>query len=449
MIGATLSEISVIGSLLISPETLDIVSAHLIPSDFESDTCAAAYRAALELRDNGEVIDPVTIESKLRQNGYDARQFLLESMQTTPTAANIEVYCKEVKRASNLRRMSRIAQSITDGVYSSGDWRQLADSALEQIAEIDEAEKNDVVSSSDAINEWWDYYTKVSQDPSFAYCATGYKTLDKKLGGGFVKDGLYIIGARPGMGKTTLGINIAENIAKAGKSVLIVSLEMSTKQITAKRIAKQSGLNYTKLINGGLTDEETARASCAAGEIYERPFYISDKSKATVADIGRAARQVKDLSAIFVDYLGLIRPKDVNSNKPRYEEMTDISADLKALAKLLKIPVIALCQLNRESSGTQDKRPKLNHLRDTGAIEQDADGVLLLYRPEYYVDKTGDYVPPEFEDFEIDVAKNRHGETGIVKQQWRGKTGDICELETIREEPHRRQNELPFRGGIE
>lgn len=444
MTGAMLSEISVIGSLLISPETLDTVSAHLIPSDFDSDTCATAYRAVLKLRDNEEVIDPVTIEREMRQNGHDAGRFLLECMQTTPTAANIAIYCEEVKQASNLRRMNKIAQDISIGAYSASDWRQLADNAIEQIAEIDEAENSGIVNGSDAISEWWEYYEKVSRNPGFAYCATGYKSLDSKLGGGMIKEGLYIIGARPGMGKTTLCINIAENIAKADKPVLIVSLEMSTKQITAKRIAKQSGLNYTKLINGGLTDAETIRASDAAGGLYERPFYISDKNKATVADIGRAARQVKDLSAVFIDYLGLLRSDDEHSNKSRYEEMSDISADLKALAKLLKIPVVALCQLNRESSGTLDKRPKLNHLRDTGAIEQDADGVLLLYRPEYYADKTNGYEPPEFEDFEIDVAKNRHGETGVVKQQWRGKTGDICELETIREEPHRQQNELPF-----
>ena len=187
-----------------------------------------------------------------------------------------------------------------------------------------------------------------------------------------------------------------------------------------------------------LTDWSCCQAVEAAAILSSRPFDLIDKSKMTVVDIGRAARQIKGLEAIVVDYLGLIRPDETNTNKPRYEEMTDISANLKALAKLLSIPIVVLCQLNRESTKGADKRPHLQDLRDTGAIEQDADAVILLHRPEYYADKNAkDYIEPVFEQIEMIVAKNRHGETGTAEMVWNGKTGNISELDVA-------QSELPF-----
>jgi len=425
------NEISVIGSLLISPETLDVISGVLTPADFDGDKCKAAYIAALQLRDEGEVVDPISISERMSKLGCKNNgNWIMECMQLTPTAANVELYCRVVKQDANRRRLVEIADKIGEGVDECADWQEIASQVVEEIDGIKDSTNTSIVSSLDMANDWLEYYDKVSKNPDFAYCKTGFQSLDKKLGGGMYKQGMYIIGARPGMGKTTLGINVAENIAKAGKTVLFVSLEMSRKQIMAKRIALETGLGYTKLMSGTLSASELEIAVDALGRLADEPFLLIDESKMTVSEIGRAARRIKDLSAIVIDYLGLVRPETETANKPRYEEMTDISANIKALAKKLKIPVVVLCQLNRESTKRNGSRPQLQDLRDTGAIEQDADAVILLHRPEYYADKTApDYVPPEREKMELIVAKNRHGETGIVEMIWQGSTGSIFEID--------------------
>jgi replicative DNA helicase len=442
LLNSYFNETSVIGSLLISPEVLEIIEAVLTSADFEDAACRETYLAALSLRDDKKPVDAVLLGDELKKRtGENMTGWLIELMQNTPTAANVEAYCRLVKEDANKRRLSRIAEAINENTASESgaDWREIASEALEQINEIEGNAGGDVVSSLDMANDWMEYYDKVVKNPEFAFCRTGYSSLDRMLGGGMFRQGMYIVGARPGMGKTTLGINIAENIAKRDSNVLFVSMEMSRTQIMAKRIAIVGGISYTKLMNGSLADAGRAEAIRTAARLSERPFSLVDKSKMTIVDIGRAARQVKGLSAIVVDYLGLIRPEDVKANKPRYEEMTDISADLKALAKLLGVPIMVLCQLNRENSSSSDKRPQLQHLRDSGAIEQDADGVILLHRPEYYNKEKlkDDYVPPALEEIELIVAKNRHGETGLVKLSWRGVTGEIKEFDTRREEPRR------------
>lgn len=433
-----LNEISVIGSLLISSETLEIIESVLTTADFEDEMCKSAYQAALNLRDKNSPIDAVTVNAELKRlTGTDCASWIVSCMGTVPTASNVTAYCQIVKQEANKRRLQRIAEAIDEGVYSQSDWRSIASGALEQISEIEDSANSDIVSSTQMAGEWGTYYDKVVVNPDFAFCRTDYVVLDRVLGGGFFRQGMYVIGARPGMGKTTLGINLAEKVAKRGKNVLFVSMEMSRIQIMAKRIAREGGVSYTKLMAGGLSPQGRTEASAVSQRLSERPFNLTDKSKMTVVDIGRAARQIKELSVVIVDYLGLVRSEETKANKPRYEEMTEISADLKALAKLLGVPIVVLCQLNRENANTSDKRPQLQYLRDSGAIEQDADGVILLHRPEYYsTDKLkDDYVPPELEEIELIVAKNRHGETGLVKLSWRGKTGEIRSTETTREEP--------------
>lgn len=447
------NEISVIGSLLISPEVFDTITATLTLSDFESDKCKAAFRAAMQLNDNGDPIDIATVSELMNKAGIkNSAAWLLECMEITTTAANIEAYCRLTKQDANRRRLNDIAEQISTGVFSYDDWQDIASKVSEQIEDLKDSANSDLVSSADMASEWSSYYDKVSVNPEFAFCRTGYKTLDNKYGGGMFKKGMYIIGARPGMGKTTLGVSIAENIAGANSEVLMVSIEMSRTQIMAKRLARKTGINYTKLMAGGLTSAERETAQYALEELSARPFKLIDKSKMTVVDIGRAARQIKGLKAIVIDYLGLLSPEKESANKPRYEEMTDISADIKALAKVLNVPIVVLCQLNRENTSSGDKRPQLQHLRDTGAIEQDADAVTLLHRPEYYVDKSApDYQAPEYERIELIVAKNRHGEVGTVEMVWHGKTGNISELDFRDQntsgkyaEIKGEQDELPF-----
>lgn len=436
------NEISVIGSLLISPEALEVISGVLSVEDFTNSQCGLAYKAALRLRDSGTIVDPVLIAAEMkRADGQDHTQWLIECMSLVPTAANTEAYCKLCKDAANARRLARVAQSITNELLSGNTWHTAASDAIESINDIQDGADNEILTSIEVSDAWQEHYKRVCANPDYAYCRTGFPQLDKKLGGGMFRQGLYIVGARPGMGKTTLGINIADNIAKTGKTVLFVSLEMSRTQIMSKRIAREGGINYTLLMAGGLSVGGRQTVQEAVERLKDRPFLLTDKSGLTASEIGRLARQTKGLDAVVVDYFGLIRSAEENVAKPRYEQMTDISADLKALAKRLKIPMLVLCQLNRENmSRGGDKSPTLSDLRDTGAIEQDADAVILLHRAEYYNDKAKerDYVPPECEDIKLIIAKNRHGETGTVTMKWRGKTGEINEIDA------RDYAELPF-----
>lgn len=424
------NETAVIGSLLKHPDTLETIDGILTTADFQIDLCREAWAAALRLREQKREIDPLLIREEMgRALGIDCTKFLVECMDLCATAANVAEYCRLVKDEANRRRLQDISLAIRHGVQGFSDWQEVASSALDQIADISDDSDCGVMDSKAMASGWRAYYEKVARNPDFAFCKTGYRSLDKKLGGGMYRSGMYIVGARPGMGKTTLGINIAENIAGSGKKVLFVSLEMDRVQIMCKRMACFAGISYTKLMTGGLSQKGMEEAALTAETLSEHPFFVSDKSGACVADIGRMARKIKGLSVIVVDYLGLMRPQSESANKPRYEQMTETSADMKALAKVLGVPILVLCQLNRENAKDGDKRPQLQHLRDSGAIEQDADAVMLLHRQEYYSkDKLeADYVPPEWEELEVIVAKNRHGETGLVKLQWRGLTGEIQE----------------------
>lgn len=435
------NETAVIGSLLKDPDTLEAIDGILTPADFQIDLCREVLSAALRLRDEKKEIDALLIREEIgKAVKVDCTRFLVECMELCATTANVAEYCRLVKGEANKRRLQSISLGIYDGVQGFSDWQEIASSALDQIADISDDSGCEVMDSSAMVSAWREYYDKVSQNPDFAFCRTGYRSLDKKLGGGMYRSGMYIIGARPGMGKTTLGINIAENIAGNGKKVLFVSLEMDRIQIICKRMACFAGISYKKLMAGGLSQRGMEEAMLTADTLSKHPFFVSDKSGSCTADIGRMARKAKGLSAIVVDHLSLMRPQTENANKPRYEQMTEISADIKALAKALGVPILVLCQLNRENAKDGDKRPQLQHLRDSGAIEQDADGVMLLHRQEYYSkDKLDpDYVPPEWEELEVIVAKNRHGETGLVKMQWRGLTGEI--QETYRDE----ERGLPF-----
>ena len=228
------------------------------------------------------------------------------------------------------------------------------------------------------------------------------------------------------MGKTTLAINVAQNVVRRGGSVLFVSLEMSEQQIMAKRISLETGIAYTEIMTGriGAQEEQTMREWLAGQK--NQPFFLTTRNS-TVGEIARRARQIRDLSLVIVDYIGLISCAEESRSKPRYEQMTEISASLKALAKTLRIPVLALCQLNRENVSRGDKRPTMADLRDSGAIEQDAGAIILLHRPDYYEQKDAEAERPEMENIELNVAKNRHAETGMIRMWWNGSIGKLMQ----------------------
>ena len=442
---ASQNEISVIGSLLISPEVLPIIERHgLEPGDFEIWECRLVIQVAYWLRDNEKPVDITTIGHYANeQSGGDLSAWLIEAMQTTPTAANIDEYCRIVKQESRRRRYQKLLGDAADNMYF-GDWQSEVDNVWSQLQEYSGGAEDGTM-SGDALSDCFlTYYRKAKEDPDNAYCRTGIQVLDTQLGGGLFRSEMYIIGARPGMGKTTLGINIAQSVVEMGKRVLFVSLEMTEEQIQAKRISCVTGLPYTELMTGRIPSYEESKIIDVLPKMKNENFFLVTQSNTTVGDILRTARQIENLSLIIIDYMGLMPVPQNMQAKPRYEQMTEISAQIKAVAKMLNIPVLALSQLNRENTMRADKRPTLADLRDSGAIEQDAGGVILLHRPEYYVQQEGKPAN-ETEEIELNIAKNRHSAPGTVTMLWSGSNGRISQKDDSGEQNRNYgEDELPF-----
>ena len=438
------NQCAVIGALLIKPEEVLPDLRKIITADmFTVEECKAIYQSACDIADRNEPLDCMTITMPLESKFGDINQFAANVMRQTPTANNAAIYARHMLKDVNRRKLDGIIQNVSDSL-GHGDTDEIISTLKTELEDFNSVESGDVISALDAANNFADYMNEVMEDPESKFCRSGYKRLDEMLGGGFFNQGLYIIGARPGMGKTTLAINIAEQIVHRHQNVLFVSLEMSCNQIMAKRLSWSTGYNYTAIMNGSISKQLTDKIYEEIGNLSEESLFITERSGMTVSDISAAAHKVDNLKCIILDYVGLIQPKDPDSDRQRYEVMTEISNEMKALAKRMKVPIIALAQLNRENTqNKKDKRPALNNLRDTGALEQDADGVILLHRPNYYEGNQADN-----EEIELIVAKNRHGNCGTVIMSFTGRNGRIFDTGkaafTSEEAETTSKEELPF-----
>lgn len=402
------AENAVIGSILIDSRAFDAVSDILSPDSFQSELCRAIYQAVQNLAADSEPIDPVAVSRYLRKAGVQVSNgTLCEFMEITPTAANVEYYAGIVLDNAKRRGLRQVAERILEDNSTETD-AMLSGVAAEITALVETAVGSRCVTSLDMMRSFYDDLA-AREAGKKNFVSSGFPKLDKVLGGGFLNGGLYIIAARPGMGKTTVALNLAENFPG---SVLFVSLEMGENQLTAKRLARETGIPSNRLLLGNnLTDSEYEQICAATAKLSNSGVSVNRRMGVTVPEIAVMARSVHNLSAVVVDYLGLIQHKGAGS---RYEAVTGISGALKRLAISLNVPVIALAQLNRASEARSDKKPGLADLRDSGAIEQDADGVLLLYRQDYYTkpeEPPKSWVPSLIE---CEVAKNRHAATGKV-----------------------------------
>ena len=405
------AESVVIGSLLRDPASYARTSRIVEPDDFNNLFCRAVFVAAAEVAARGELIFPAAIALQLANDQVAfTDQQMQEFLDTAPSATVDEDYARVVSDYAKMRKIQELANVISERITSgSRDVQGVLADALERFKGVTSTiERGRCLSSHEAMLDFIDQLSDRTQGKRNVV-PSGYPQLDALLGVGFLNSGLYIIAARPGVGKTTFALNVAEKIAEQGENILFVSLEMSAEQISAKRVSRASGIATNKLsMSSSLSDEELSLAAEEASRLSQNGFYINrGVGHVTVAEIGIMARSYENLTAVVVDYLGLIRSTEHGS---RYEQVTQISADLKRLAVSLKVPVIALSQLSRASEQRQDKRPSLADLRDSGSIEQDADGVLLLFRPDYYDDTDSEKSEPVL--LECTVAKNRHAETG-------------------------------------
>lgn len=414
MQGYSFSEYAVIGCLLIDERCFPVVREILTNAEaFSNSNCKRVYEAICKLADDQKPIDPVTVGHATGMGN----EFLVECMNIAPSCDAAGEYAKTVADGFKRRQLRAIGEKLQVGAVS---YESVTDQLLTDArAALDELANNEglrlVKSPGDSLKEFLQFRADVS-DGRRQTMKIGFPSLDGVIGG-FAQGGLYIVAARPGVGKSALGIAMADMLAKKHR-VLYVSLEMTAEELNARRVAafSNSCCSYTKLMFRPTTEQEDADIVGACAVLSERKLYISAVSHTTVAELGIQARNVA-ADVVMVDYLGLIAGADRKAGE--YERITQVSGDLKRLAKQLNCVVIALCQLNRESATTPgtDKTPRLSQLRSSGAIEQDADGVLLLHRPEYGQRGNGrDAATPE--QFFVDVAKNRHGRTGAVELAW-------------------------------
>lgn len=414
MLDLATAEYSLVGCVLIDARCLPAAREILPTAEaFASEPCRKAYAAACRLEDEDKGIDPVIVG---RAAGL-SNDFLMQCMDLAPTCTRAAEYAKAVLDGHQRRQLQALGEKLqTEALCAGSTADQLlteARSTLDDLAST--PGRCSVKSARDSLLDFMTFRAEVQQGKRQAI-RTGFPSLDRILGG-FAQGGFYVMAARPGVGKSALGIALADMMAR-NRRVLYVSLEMTEAELNARRVAAVSDITCTfgKLLFGKTTEEQDAAIANACGKLYAHKLQISAVSTLTVPELELQARNV-GAEVVIVDYLGLLSAEDKRLSE--YDRVTQISGDLKRLAKRLGCVVLALCQLNRESVSApgQDTRPRLSQLRSSGAIEQDSDGVLLLHRPEYGKTET----PREAsapQQFFVDVAKNRHGRTGTAELAW-------------------------------
>ena len=413
------SEQMVLGILLAEGQTLPAIRAEVSLSHFRTGIGRRVFETACLLADEGQEVDPVLIRQRAAQQGTELdSKYMADCMNCAVSAASLQQHLEGMKQEA-LRADILAAVSGAGARLMSGQSPQLVcaelQTDLQRAAEADSA--RGVVSSEDALLSFMDHRLQIENGQKKAFIPTGFQGIDNALGGGMVPEGLYILAARPGCGKTTLGLQIAENAAKAGIRTLFISLEMSIDQLTARRLAVQTGMPAGDILMKKLDPEQCESMAKAVESLRTRPLAFNAVRKTGVSGIGLLARQVRECGLVVVDYLGLLQYEE---GKSLYEQVTKTSNALKRLACSLGIPILCLAQLNREIEGRQGA-PRLSDLRDSGAIEQDADGVLLLHRPPMETSSQSTPVT-----LVCTVAKNRHGPMGKeIELNWYLRNGRI------------------------
>ena len=407
------TENSLIGCLMVNPQkTMRSIRGIVSAGDFFTETGKAAYSAARALIDNGKDCDIILIQEEAENQGMHLEDgYCRECMVLTPTVSNAAELARIIHKKAETREIKKICSKMVDESLPT-------DEGFEKIGELLRGCHGKTRTPLEAANNFIDYILAAHDGKIKPFLSTGYQSLDEQLSGGLIASGLVTFAGRPGMGKTSLVLNIGDNVAAAGKTVLFISLEMTEEQLWARRAAILSGLSHEAILKGQISDEdkEWERIMTATNELTKRPLIIHD-SPCTLEEIEQEARCTENLGLLIIDHIGLITRE---RGRNRYEETTDISHRLKQLAISLHIPVLALSQLNRDTEKRDNKVPTLSDLRDSGSIEEDSDVVCLLYRPSYYMAAKDRPKPWQADPIEVTVGKNRHGMTGVVTMDYFG-----------------------------
>lgn len=416
------AERCVLGAMLIDDEAIGLAIEILDESWFYEDSHHRIYTAILDLYNNRKKVDLITLSDKLRNDNLldsvGGVPYLSEIIDAVPTSANVEYYAHIVKEKGIFRRLIRNATKIVNDCYETkGNVGEVVDSAEKLIFEISDLKHSqksvhikDLVKTSiekiDSLYQRKEHVTGL---------ASGFTDLDKKTSGFQLAD-LIILAGRPSMGKSALAVSIVENVGiEQKKSVAIFSLEMSKEQLVQRMLCAQAQVEAHKVRSGFLAPADWPKLTAAAGKLSAAKIYIDDTPAISALELRAKARRLKlhyDVDLIVLDYLQLMRGSSKTDN--RQQEISDISRSIKSLARELNVPILALSQLSRAVESRQDHRPQLSDLRESGAIEQDADLVMLLMREDYYnpTDENENVA-------ELNIAKQRNGPVGLIKLYFR------------------------------
>ena len=414
------AEQAVLGSILIDSRCITEVVGLIKPEDFYLEQNREIFETIYTMFNFSQTIDPVTVLDKMKELGYyhdNSRKYVLDLMEITPTAANVVRYANIVREKSMLRGLGQAASDIHEMVQEEvGTASEMLESAEKKIYALRKGEHGDSLEHvGTVLHRVFDTLTELSQsDSPIPGLSTGLRDLDTKING-LNKSDLLLVAARPAMGKSTFSLNIGLNVAKKyNKTVAIFNLEMSREQLVMRLMACESFVELGKLVTGKLNEDEWGKLCMASASLSQTDLRVDDNPSVTVAEMNAKLRRLDNLGLVIIDYLQLMNGSGYGkTSENRVQVVGEISRSLKIMAKELNVPVICLSQLSRAVESRTDKRPIMSDLRESGAIEQDADIIMFLYRDEYY--------NPNSEDkgvAECIVAKNRHGETGTVKLQW-------------------------------
>ena len=428
------AEQAVLGSMLIDADCVKDVMDQLQTQDFYLRTNRDIFETIYQMFVYSKPIDGVTVAGEMEKNGKSneqTRSYLVQLMEVTPTSANVMEYVRIVQEKSLMRQVAFAAGSITtmvqQGTGSAGDMLEAAEQRIYAIRRGRSAQG--MVPVSMVLGDVMSQLAELSARGGKIVpgLSTGLSAVDAKING-MNKSDLLLLAARPGMGKTSMALNVALSAAReSGKTVAIFSLEMSKEQLVTRLIASEGLVENQRLITGNLRESDWQRIAEAASALSCMDIRIDDNPLLTVADMNAKCRRLENLGLVVIDYLQLMTSAGGKgySGENRQQAVSDISRMLKIMAKELQVPVLCLSQLSRANEKREDKRPMLSDLRESGAIEQDADIVMFLYRDDYYNADTEKHNVAE-----CIVAKNRHGETGKVELRWMPEYTAFGTLET-------------------
>ncbi len=425
------AEQAVIGSILVAPQAFSSAISSLKADDFYVPENRKIYEVLTAMFTDGVTIDPITLLDRLKEADlYDdagGRAYLFKVMEATPSAENLEEYAAIVAGKAKLRRLAAITgEANARALGESGSFAEQIESLEQQLFELrGDNTGRGLVSIESAINDSIrELRALAQQNGKLPGIPTGFRDLDYYITG-LNRSDLVLLAARPGVGKTSVALNIARHAAENGdgKKVLIFNLEMSRIQLVQRLLSSEISVELGKLRTANMSKDEWARLVDGVMRLRRLPIYIDDTSNISVAEIKARARRERDVGLVVIDYLQLIRGGRRDGN--RVLEVSEISRSLKIMAKELNIPVLCLSQLSRAPEQRKDDpKPKLSDLRDSGAIEQDADIVLFLYRE-----------PEKENECECIIAKNRHGQTKSVTFHWQGEFTRFTTRDRTHEEP--------------